>query len=258
MGRNCSFGYSLSRACCVVLLTAGAIQQPALAQDRTFSVTGSAGYGLLNLGAVDAKNASDVVGWTSLGFPLSNIASVKQSPFFSARMTYRYTRDFAISLYGSYFSKTVSSSYNGSDAVLKLDRSVGATDLYLGIVYYPAAQPYLFEWYLQANLGVILARGTTRTVGSQAVKSGGVTTMVPFDDSEGKYKKTKTAAAFFVGANMPLARWVFLKGEAGYRVAQVGELDGDVTSFGVQSTITTTTPFDFSGLLVSVGAGIEF
>ena len=82
--------------------------------------------------------------------------------------------------------------------------------------------------------------------------------MVPFVDTEGKYKKAKTAAAFFVGADMPLFRWVFLKGEAGYRVAQVGELDGDVTAFGVQSSMTSTTLFNFSGLLVSLGVGIEF
>jgi hypothetical protein len=258
MRTNLSLSSSFTRGCWAILLSVVVFHQPIAAQDRTFSLTGSAGYGLLSLGAVDAKNASDVAGWTNLGFPLGSIASVKQSPFLSARMTYRYTRDFAISLYGSYFSKAVSSSYEGSDAVLKIDRSVGATDLCLGIAYYPAAQPFLLEWYLQVNLGVILARGTTRTIGSQAVKSGAVTTMVPFDDSEGIYRKTKTSASFFVGANIPLLRSLFLKGEAGYRLAQVGELDGSVTSFGVQSSMTSTTMFDFSGLLVSVGVGIEF
>jgi hypothetical protein len=141
--------------------------------------------------------------------------------------------------------------------VLQLERSVGATDLSLGVAYYPAVQPYFFQWYLQVNLGVILARATAKAVGTQAAKPAGDIVMVPLVDSEGKYKKTKASAAFFVGADMPLFLRVFLKGEAGYRVAQVGELDGDITRFGVQSNESSTTLFDFSGFVVSVGVGIE-
>lgn len=250
-------GRSLTRVCAALLLTIGAIQQPTLSQDRTVSITGSAGYGLLSLGGVDAKNASDVVGWNNLGIPVSDFASVKQSPFFSGRITYRYTRDFAVSMYGSYSSKTVSSSYNGSNAVLQLDRNVGATDLSLGVSYYPAIQSYLFQWYLQVNLGVILARATAKAVGTQATKPAGFIVMVPLVDSEGKYKKAKTSAAFFVGADIPLFQQVFAKGEAGYRVAQVGELDGDITRFGVQSNEPSTTLFNFSGFVASIGVGIE-
>jgi len=234
-----------------------AVQQSTLGQDRTFSITGSAGYGLLSLGAVDAKNASDVVGWSNLGIPVNDFASMKQSPFLSGRITYRNTRDFAVSIYGSYFSKTVSSSYDGPNAVLQLERSVGATDLSLGAAYYPAVQPYFFQWYLQVNLGVILAHATAKAVGTQAAKSAGVIVMVPLVDSDGNYKKAKTSAAFFVGADVPLFLRVFLKGEAGYRVAQVGELDSDITRFGVQSDGSSTTLFNFSGFVVSVGVGIE-
>jgi hypothetical protein len=258
MGRNFSSGRLLKHIGRAILLAAGLVPQPTLSQDRTFSITGSAGYSLLSLGAVDAKNASDVVGWNALGIPVNDFASLKQSPFFSGRATYRYTRDFALSLHGSYFSKTVSSSYSGPDAVLQLDRSVSATDLMLGVAYYPDLQPYLFQWYLQANVGVILARATARAVGTQATKPGGTVVMVPLVDSEGKYKKAQTSAALFVGADMPLIRHVFIRGEAGYRVAQVGELDGDITRFGVQSNESSTTMFDFSGVLVSMGVGVEF
>jgi hypothetical protein len=248
---------SLIRASCAFLLTIGALHPSALSQDRTFSLTASGGYGLLSLSAVDAKNTSDVVGWGNLGIPVNEFASVKQSPFVSGRITYRYTRDFSVSLYASYFSKTVFSSYGGSDAVLQLERSVSATDLSLGIAYYPAVQPYLFQWYLQVNFGVLMARATAKAVGSQATKPAGVIVMVPLVDSEGNYKKTKTSAAFFVGADFPLFLRFFLKGEAGYRVAQMGELEGDITRFGVQSNESSTTPFDFSGFVVSIGVGIE-
>jgi hypothetical protein len=258
MGQNLSLGRSVTRVCCAILLTTGAVHQTTVGQDRTFSLTGSAGYGLFSLSAVDAKNASDVVGWGSLGIPVSDFASMKQSPFLSGRITYRYDRDFSVSIYGSYFSKTVSSSYDGTNAMLQLERSVGATDLSLGIAYYPAAQPNMFQWYLQVNLGILLARATAITEGTQATKPAGFVIMVPLVDTQAKYKKAKTSAAFFVGADMPLFQRVFLKGEAGYRVAQVGELDGDITRFGVQTNVTSTTVFDFSGFVVSVGVGIAF
>ena len=257
MGRNLLLRRLLTRVCSGILLTIGVVQQSAFSQERTFSIAGSAGYSLLSLSAVDAKNASDVVGWGNLGIPVSDFSSVKQSPFFSGRITYRYTRDLALSIYGSNFSKTVSSSYDGPDAVLHLERTVGATDLALGVAYYPAVQPYFCQWYLQANLGVIVARATTSAIGSQSTKPAGVGFMAPLVDTEGKYKKTMPAAAFFVGVDIPLLLRVFLRGETGYRVAQVGELDGDITQFGVQSDESSTTSFDFSGFVVSVGIGIE-
>ncbi|MCX6145259.1 MAG: hypothetical protein NTZ35_18805 [Ignavibacteriales bacterium] len=257
MKRATPLGRSLTRGCVALLLTIGAIQQPAVSQDRTFSITGSAGYSLLSLGAVDDKNASDVVGWSNLGIPVSDFASVKQSPFFSGRLSYRFSREIAFSIYGSSFSKSVSSSYDGPDAVLQLERSVGATDLSLGVAYYPAVQPYFLQWYLQVNLGVILARASTKAFGTQNTKPTDVGFVSPLVDSEGKYRKTKPCAAFSVGANMPLYLGIFLKGEAGYQSAQVGQLDGDITQSGVHSNETSTTFFDFSGFIVSVGVGIE-
>jgi len=207
---------------------------------------------------VDAKNSSDVDGWTRLGIPVSAFSSVKQAPYFSARMTYRPSRDFALSVYGSYSSTTVSSSYNGSEAVLQLDRGVWATDLTFGVSYYPVLQPYFMEWYLQAQAGIIFARATARAIGTQASKPAGVIVMVPLVDSEGKYRETKTSALLFLGADIPLTDRFFLKGELGYRVAQVGEMDGNIRRFDVQSTEASATVFDFSGVLLNIGIGFQF
>jgi len=257
MTRKSLLGRLLLRVCVALLLAIGAIQQPAHGQDRTFSITGSAGYSLLSLGAVDDKNASDVVGWGNLGIPVSSFSSVKQSPLFSGRISYRFSREIAFSIYGSAFSKSVSSSYDGPDAMLHLDRSVGATDLSLSVAYYPAVQPYFLQWYLQVNLGVLLARASTKAVGTQNTKPAGVGIASSLVDSEGDYKKTKPDASFSVGADVPLLAGMFLKGEAGYRFAQMGQLEGDITQYGVHSTETSTTSFDFSGFMISVGVGIE-
>jgi hypothetical protein len=258
MRRNLPLRRPLLRVSAALLLATGLIQQPAFGQDRTFSLAGSAGYSFLSLGAVDEKNAMDVVGWNDLGIPTSNFASVKQSPCFSGRLTYRSSREIAFSIYASAFSKSVSSSYSGQDAMLQLDRSVGETDLSLGVAYYPADQPSFLQWYLQVNLGVIMTRASTRAFGTQNTKPTDVGFVSPLVDSEGKYRKTKPYAAFSVGADMPLFLGTFLKGEAAYRFAQVGQLDGDITLSGVHSNETSTTSFDFSGFIVSVGLGIEF
>ena len=257
MRRKSPLGRSLLRIFAALFLIICTIQQPAPGQDRTFSITGSAGYSLLSLGAVDDKNASDVMGWGNLGIPVSGFASVKQSPFFSGCLTYCFSREIAFSIYASSSSKSVSSSYDGPDAILHLDRSVGATDLSLGVAYYPAIQPYFLQWYLQVNLGVILAHASTKAFGTQNTKPTDVGFVSPLVDSEGKYTKTKPCAAFSVGADMPLYLGIFIKGEAGYRSAQVGELNGDITQFGVHSNETSTTFFDFSGFIVSLGVGIK-
>ena len=257
MGTTVSSGFPRLLHGAIPFLMAMTLVYGARGQDRSFSITATAGYGFLSLNAVDAKNASDVEGWGRLGIPVSTFASVKHAPYVSGRITYRSSRDFSFSIYGSYFSNTVSSNHHSQDAVLQLDRSVGATDLTLGISYYPALQPYFMEWYLQAHVGVIFARARARAVGSQASKPAGVIIMIPLVDSEGIYRKTKTSALFFVGADLPLAHPLFFKGEVGYRVAQVGEMNGDIRRFDVQSSESSITVFDFSGILINIGVGFQ-
>jgi hypothetical protein len=127
-------------------------------QYRTWSITGSVVYAVLNLDAVDTKNQSDVEGWGRRGFPVGPFASVKRPPFYSAGVSYRVDRESGISLRGSYWSRTVPTSYNDPYGSLLLDRGVASTDIILGIAYYPSVQPFLLEWYVQANLGLALVR----------------------------------------------------------------------------------------------------
>ena len=223
------------------------------AQYRKWSVGATLGYNRLNLDAVDEKNQSDVEGWAKQGLLLGQLASVKQSPFYSAGVSYRFDRDFGFSFTGSYWSKTVSSSYNGSDATLQLERGVGSTDFVLGISYYPSSRPFFLEWYVQTNLGVSLARATAKAVGTQMVKSGSVLIPVTFIDTDGTYKKLKAIVGVLVGADIPLIGGLSLKAEAGYRFAQFGTMDGDVTQLGQHSVQTSTIEFDYSGFQLSAG-----
>jgi hypothetical protein len=222
-------------------------------QYRKWSVGAALGYNQLNLDAVDEKNQSDVEGWARQGLLLGQLGSVKRSPFYSVGVSYRYDREFGVSLSGSYWTKTVSSSYYGPAATLQFERGVGSTDVMLGISYYPSSRPFFLEWYIQTNLGVSLARATAKAVGTQMVKSGNVLIPVTFVDTDGIYRKSKAIVGVLVGADMPLIGGLSVKADAGYRFAEFGTMDGDVTQLGQHSVQTSTIEFDYSGFQVSAG-----
>ena len=241
----------------VLLLGVASTPQMLHSQYRKWSVTASIGYNRLNLDAVDEKNQSDVDGWGDQGIPAGQFASVRHSPFYSAGVSYRYDREFAISLTASYWSKTVSSSYDGPDAELHLDRGVGSTDVVLGIAYYPSARPYFLEWYIQTSLGLAIARASARAVGSRMQKDGSVLIPVLFVDTNGISTKSKMSAGLSMGADVRLFGGFSLTVAAGYRFAQLGILESDITRFGQHSNEPTTIEFDYSGVLASAGLLFE-
>jgi hypothetical protein len=242
----------------VFILGVVAYPQTLHGQYRKWSVSAAIGYNQLNLDAVDQKNQADVDGWARQGLFLEQLGSVKHSPFYSLGVSYRYDRDFGFSLSGSYWFKTVSSSYNGADATLQLERGVGSTDILLGISYYPSTRPRILEWYIQTNLGLSMARATAKAIGTQMVKSGPVMLPTTFVDTDGTYSKSKATVGILAGADMPLIGGFSLKAEAGYRLAPFGTMDGNVTQLGVHSVQTSTIEFDYSGIQVSAGLRFQF
>lgn len=238
-----------------IVLISGIVldSQPLYSQYRKWSVAATVGINRLNLSAVDDKNSSDVAGWANQGIPVGDFASVKISPLYSIGARYRSDREFALSLSGTYWNKTVSSSYDGSNAILHLERGVGSTDLMFGVSYYPGAQPHQFEWYIQGNIDLTMARATAKAVGSVGQKPGGTIILVPFIDTDGKYKKSSLSAGLGVGADLQLVGAFSLTGYAGYRFAQLGTMEGDISRFGVHTTESSNTEFDFSGLQISAG-----
>jgi opacity protein-like surface antigen len=122
-----------------------------------------------------------------------------------------------------------------------------------GISYYPGAQTHQFEWYIQGNIDLTMARAAKRTIGSHGEKPGGTVVLVPFADTDAKYKKSSLSAGLGVGADMPLTAGFSLTANAGYRFAQLGTMEGDINQFGVHTTQASATEFDFSGLQISAG-----
>lgn len=248
------------RSCAWIVIFLGFVSSPQVlhGQYRKWSVTASAGINQLSLDAVDEKNQQDADGWSKQGYPLGTIASVKQSPVYSLAVGYRYDRDFAISLTGSYWSKTVSTSYSDPDAFLRIDRGVGSTDVVFGISYYPSARPFFLDWYIQTNVGIKMARATSKAFGTLNQKQGPALVPVPFVDTDALFTKSKLAVGALLGADIPLSGGFFLNAEGGYRFAQFGTMDGDVTQMGQTSVQTTSIEFDYSGFQVSAGLKYQF
>lgn len=228
-----------------------------IAQSHPWSITGSAGTSILNLGAVDDDNAADAEGWARQGYTVSRFPSVKQALLYSARLSYRHDREFAVSMIALYSSKTVRASYHSYDGDLDLSRGIGSTDIILGIAYYPAAQLYFLEWYFQATFGLTFASATANATGVRYVKIAGVPTPQPLIETVATFSRTKTSVGAGAGMDIPILQRVAIKAEALYRVAQVGAMSGTVSRFGEQSDETTTIDFDYSGFLITAGIRVE-
>ena len=241
----------------VLVVAVGVCPQTLSGQYRKLSVIASVGYSSLNLSSVDSKNQSDVDGWAAQGIPVSQFSSLKQSPFYKAGVSYRLEREFGFSLTWSYWRKSVSASYNGTDASLLLKRGVGSTDYVLGISFYPDVQFSFLQWYFQANLDLECARATASAAGIQNFSIEGEFRPTPFVETEALYKKTKTALGITLGADMRIIRNVFLNAEASYRFAQLGTMEGNISQLGVSGADESTTIFDFSGILLSTGLRFE-
>ena len=227
-------------------------------QYRKWSIDASAGINLLNLDAVDQKNQQDVEGWGKQGYPVGTLGSVKQSPVYSIAVGYRYDRDFAVVLSGSSWSKTVSSSSSDADATLRLERGVGSTDIGFGISYYPTARPFFLEWYVQTNLAMTMARATSKAFGTLKQKQGPDLVPVPFVDTDARFTKSKFTVGALLGIDVHMGGAFFLNAEAGYRFAQFGTMEGNVTQMGETSVQTTTIEFDYSGFRLIAGLKYQF
>jgi hypothetical protein len=225
------------------------------AQSRRWSVAASAGAALLSLGSVDDDNAADAAGWARLGIPVPSFSSVKASAVYAGRVSYRYDRETAASLRVFHHAKEVTASYRGPDAELDLERGVSSTDVSFVVSYFPSWRPYFLEWCMQAGLGLTFARASANARGITYVKIAGVPTPEPLVETDALFKKTKLTVSAGIGMTVPLFSRIALTGEAMYRFAQVGAMEGEVVRFGESSTEPTTIEFNYSGFLLT--AGIE-
>ena len=247
-----------TRFCALTSIAILAFTGTLSAQEGTWSVTASAGYGKFNFEEVDDDNRSDVEGWNRIGLAVEQFESLTTSPVFSGSAAYRFSREFNVSLSGRFFSKAVTASFNGTQEILLLKRSVSSTDLSLGMAYYPPAQLAFIQWSAGVSIGYMFARAGAEAFGTRSEKVGTDLTTTTTIDTKADFRKSKIVVAASLGAEASLFKGLLFTIEGCYRFAPLGKLDGDVTRFGATRSETTSIEFDYSGFVLSAGLGVEF
>lgn len=227
------------------------------AQEETFSVNISAGFARLQLDQVDDDNQRDVEGWNRQGVFIGPFPSIKNAFLLSVKGVYRYDREVAFSFSISNGSREVSTSYTTSEQTLTLIRSVGFTDVTVGVLYHFSLYSGRAESYIGGEAGLMNARAEAEAYGAKTTKIVDSTQTIITADTKGKYSAGKTMASVIVGATARVVEPLFLRAEAQYKVGNVGRMNGRVTRIGSEREETTSIEFNYSGFLFTLGIGIR-
>ncbi len=209
------------------------------------------------MGTVNQTLDNTVAAWNSNFISIAPYAHFNYAFSYSSKIVYRFDRDFGFSLSSSNFSKILTDSYNDAAVSLDLNRSVGATDVMVGIVYYLPPLLYSTEPYAVLEFGAIFARADGSTFRTQTTKNGTVYSTDILTDTAVKYRKSKGILNVSLGATMDMGAGWFIRGELAYKFAKVGQMDGEITRLEGTSYDASFTEFDYSLVAVSLGVGIQ-
>lgn len=229
------------------------------AQEGTWLFSASGGLQFLRMANVNETLDKTVRDWNQLELvPISPFEHFSSAPCFGFRASYRFERDMVFSLSASFFSASVKNAYNDASVSLSLDRSVGSTQVLIGLGYVFPPLLHDVEASVEIDVGLLFARAEARTFSTRTIKQGASDTTYVYYDSEADYKKSRLIASGGTALLWNIFPPVFLKAEAFYRIAKVGTMEGMVKRIGGTFDEATTTEFDFSALSVTLGLGITF
>jgi len=229
----------------------------AIAQEGTWTFSGSAGFAALSLRAVEQDNENDVRGWNVYeNIPIGSFQPLDYAFTYSLSGSYRFDRDWAVTVSVVDFKKEVATSYRDGSTDLRLRRSVGSTDLMAGLAYFLPPALYQVETYFLVEVGLMNSRATAEAIGSKTQKLNDSTYSYATYDTHGVYEKSKMIVNVGLGATSQMFEPVFMKVQAVFKFAKIGKIDGEVTQFGTTVPHTTTIDFDYSSFIITIGFGI--
>lgn len=241
---------------CAVILMSGFVR----AQEGTWTLSGGLGYALINLSAVRGDMERDVRIYNSVGHQLPPFPSPASALALNARGSYRFDREYSVSLNAYYDGRTVETSWSDTEDALSLKRRIKATVISGGLTYhFPSVVDT--DLYAELQLGMLFARATSYALWTHTEKmSDSTLTLVTetVDDTRGVFEKSKLIVSASLGGSVRLFGPFILRGELLYRLGQIGTIDGTVTKFGQTVEQTTSVDFNFSGLMVLASIGFEF
>lgn len=230
------------------------------AQEGRWTVTAGVGYALINFSAIKEDMERDVRIYNENGYEIPPFPSPSPAPALSAKATYRFDRDYSVSMSFHHDQRTVATSWTHPERMLSLERSLRATVIAGGVAYhFPTGSDH--DLYAEVEIGMILTRATSSAYRTQTEKlsdSSLTTITIVHDDTKGLYRKSKMTAIAAFGGVLPLFGPVVFRWEALYRLGQVGIITGRVTTFGQTNDQDSSVPFDYSGLMVLASIGVQF
>jgi hypothetical protein len=227
-------------------------------QDRTFSVSATAGITHLNLGDVDQDNESDVNGWRGQGIPIASFPSLKTSFLYSLKGEYRIDRDIAFTVSYARSTHRVTTEFSEVNQELLLNRSLGFTDYTVGVLYHFPLFYDIIEGYAGGEAGIMDAYAHADAYAARLIIIEENTEVFPYVDTIGDYKIRKMILSAIVGANFRVMGPAFLRADAQYKFGNAGKMDGHVSRIDSEGDETTSIGFDFSGLILTFGVSVRF
>ncbi len=229
----------------------------ALAQEKTWTVSAVAGIALLDLGSVNDDNANDVEGYRQVGFTISSMPSLSDALVYGGKVTYRFSREHSASLTALHSQKEVTTSGTTSVQTLELKRSIKWTDVVVGIsqnfpVFYGAGKAYA-----ELQLGYTFVTAGSEAFQTETTKDSSLTIITILDDTKGTFKESRLVIAIEAGASFAVLSGVIVRAQVAYKLSKLGQLEGELTTFGQTRPHTTNPSFNLSGFLITGGIGIE-
>ncbi|MGB2867240.1 MAG: hypothetical protein WBD36_02215 [Bacteroidota bacterium] len=229
------------------------------AQEGTWGLSGLAGIGYPNLGTVNETLDRTIDYWNNAeGIPIGPFEHFGVSGQWSGKLQYRYERDFAFSLSVTEFHRTIRNSYADADYTLEFERTVGATDVMLGFSYYLPPLLRSVDTYVLVEIGETFARADAYTYSTKSRKVGADYVWDVLYDTRARYRKEKLSLTTGLGADVEIAGPFVLEMALRYKLAKVGQMDGDIQRITGTFPEPSVTEFDFSSVTLMVGLGIRF
>ncbi|MGH7457224.1 MAG: hypothetical protein ACRENG_38095, partial [bacterium] len=181
---------------------------------------------------------------------------------FGAQVLHHFNDDYAVTLELSRYQEKIATDYfkpaASSAERFLYEREVETYNLAVNLNYYFGYdEAGWLNKYVSFGAGLLFAKANSVTL-SSIVSDPKTGALLPAVDTRGEFSGNSITGALAGGLELRLIGSALLWGEAGYRYAKIGQLDGTVRRINEQeaSAFTTSTSFDFSGFYFQAGLGV--
>jgi opacity protein-like surface antigen len=194
-----------------------------------------------------------------LGEPFLFPGKINGNHVFGGQVLHHFNEDYAVTLELSRYQEKIATDYfkpaSSSERFL-FEREVETYNLVVNLNYYFGYdETSRLNKYVGFGVGLLFAKANSVTLSSIASNKGAP---LPVVDTHGEFSGNSITGALAGGLELRLVGPISLWGEAGYRYAKIGQLDGTVRRINDQqgAAFTTDASFDFSGFYFYAGLGI--